>query len=56
LPHELDTLLSVARSLAGHPDLRFVFVGSGRRRGAVATAIEQGAANLSLTSRGVPTS
>ena len=48
LLHELKTLLAVADSLADHDRIRFVFVGSGRRRGAVQAAIDRGARNISL--------
>jgi colanic acid biosynthesis glycosyl transferase WcaI len=48
LLHELDTLLAVARSLAGNDDIRFVFVGNGRRSGLVKAAVNGRARNIRL--------
>jgi glycosyltransferase involved in cell wall biosynthesis len=48
LLHDFDTLLSVARSLADHPEIRFLFVGNGRRRASVEAAIASGARNVKL--------
>jgi glycosyltransferase involved in cell wall biosynthesis len=48
LPHELATLLSVAGSLVGFPDIQFVFVGAGRQRGLVDAAIARGLPNVTL--------
>lgn len=47
LLHELDTLLAVAGSLP-HDEIRFVFVGNGRKRARVQAAIERGARNIML--------
>jgi glycosyltransferase involved in cell wall biosynthesis len=48
LPHELETVLSVAGSLVENADIQFVFVGGGRQRGLVEAAIARGLPNVTL--------
>jgi colanic acid biosynthesis glycosyl transferase WcaI len=48
LPHQLETILSVAGSLVENPEIQFVFVGAGRQRGLVEAAIARGLPNVTL--------
>lgn len=47
--HEFDTLIDAATMLKDHPDIRFLMVGGGQKRDAVAAAVrERGLANVAF--------